>query len=915
MMRFRFHTCRNLWSSAALFILALFFLGTESLSQDGPPGARQIRIIEVGEGSVEGAIGLAYLPSADVFLFGQSSHPDSSGVTDYVLTLVSLYGDVVGYEIIDAVFNKPVGVSIDAANNNLLLLSAGGAVKELISVPVTHSGFGTQYARFDIARFGLEDVHGMTIDPTSGDLFILDAVGPRVLHVKRGPVPSFDAAEIFEIDLSGSALGELRGIGFDASSGRLHVLDSERQYLHEIAVDGRLITTRDLSEFDLRKPQSMVFAPSGDLTDDPAEMSLYISNGEGVVGGVSTITEISLVESSAEGAAASASLMEVTYSTPSFLRNIIDTSLYDPPSPDPAGIGYLDLSGNMLISDSEVNEIPSLFTGDNLFEITLGGTLIATSSTTGSGSPNFSREPTGISGTNPINNHIFISDDNDREISEINPGSDGAFGTGDDVVTEFRTTDFSPASNDPEGVAFAPALGDLFVADGLNNEIYRVRPGNNGIFDGTPTGGGDDVVTSFDTESAGLYDPEGLEYDRNSGTLLAVGYPGNLLFEFSVEGALLSTIDISEAISAGLRKPAGLAVAPSSQSPGDFSVYIVDRGIDNNSDPNENDGRVFEMSSSLSPPVNQAPLVDSGSNQSIILPNSADLDGTVVDDGLPAPPAGVTVAWTMISGPGTVTFGNASAVDTTAVFSAEGVYVLRLTAADGELSAFDETTVHVLPEEASVFTVEQRVGASSDDAEELTSGVMQLVSTDLDIGGKTVAMRFSSVGIPSQATIVTAYLLFQADETNTSAASFSIYGEQNDDAPTFSSNSRNITSRAQTAASVTWAPPAWTVVGEMSAAQRTTDFSVVVQELVNRSGWTEQSSLVVIIDQGNGLREAVTFDGGLAGAPLLHVEYIVVPAPTGADRCPGCDGPAAGDGGGEHRRRGLNRWHGDDAEQ
>ena len=38
-------------------------------------------------------------------------------------------------------------------------------------------------------------------------------------------------------------------------------------------------------------------------------------------------------------------------------------------------------------------------------------------------------------------------------------------------------------------------------------------------------------------------------------------------------------------------------------------------------------------------------------------------------------------------GPGTVTFGNANAVDTTASFSAAGTYVLRLTANDGALTA------------------------------------------------------------------------------------------------------------------------------------------------------------------------------------------------------------------------------------
>src|SRR5678815_4692735 len=75
---------------------------------------------------------------------------------------------------------------------------------------------------------------------------------------------------------------------------------------------------------------------------------------------------------------------------------------------------------------------------------------------------------------------------------------------------------------------------------------------------------------------------------------------------------------------------------------------------------------------------NTAPTVSAGPDQTITLPASASLDGTVADDGLPNPPAAFTTAWSTVSGPGTVTFGNAGAIDTTATFSAAGVYVLRL---------------------------------------------------------------------------------------------------------------------------------------------------------------------------------------------------------------------------------------------
>jgi hypothetical protein len=97
--------------------------------------------------------------------------------------------------------------------------------------------------------------------------------------------------------------------------------------------------------------------------------------------------------------------------------------------------------------------------------------------------------------------------------------------------------------------------------------------------------------------------------------------------------------------------------------------------------------------------------VSTGSDQTITLPNSANLDGTVSDDGLPNPPGAVTTTWSQVSEPGTVTFGNPNAVDITASFSVDGVYTLRLTANDSASSTSDDVNITVNPgsTEAEVF--------------------------------------------------------------------------------------------------------------------------------------------------------------------------------------------------------------------
>jgi hypothetical protein len=55
--------------------------------------------------------------------------------------------------------------------------------------------------------------------------------------------------------------------------------------------------------------------------------------------------------------------------------------------------------------------------------------------------------------------------------------------------------------------------------------------------------------------------------------------------------------------------------------------------------------------------------------------------------------SGINIAWSKVSGPGGVVFGNASSAQTTATFSTYGTYVLRLSADDTELTSSDDVQV------------------------------------------------------------------------------------------------------------------------------------------------------------------------------------------------------------------------------
>ena len=271
---------------------------------------------------------------------------------------------------------------------------------------------------------------------------------------------------------------------------------------------------------------------------------------------------------------------------------------------------------------------------------------------------------------------------------------------------------------------------------------------------------------------------------------------------------------------------------------------------------------------------NGSPTPSAGPDQTIVLPVGASLDATVSDDGLPNPPASTTTNWSVTSGPGTVSFANANAVDTTATFSAAGTYVLRLTANDSALSAFDEVTVTVVGP-GGPFTFERTIATGSDDAEQSSSGSLSLSSSDLELttdgtNVQTVGLRFLNLTIPPGATITEAWVQFRVDEVSSGAASLTIAGQAADNAATFTTVSSNVSSRPRTAATVGWAPSSWPTVNLAGPNQRTPDLSAVIQQIVGRSGWVSGNALALVIT-GTGRRTADAFEDG--GAPTLHLVY------------------------------------------
>jgi hypothetical protein len=265
-----------------------------------------------------------------------------------------------------------------------------------------------------------------------------------------------------------------------------------------------------------------------------------------------------------------------------FVRHVIRTSQWNTPSPDPTGIDFLP-SGQLLVTDSEVEET-RLDEHRNVWRIGRAGAVKRTMHTF-----RFSREPTDVA-VDGSHNRWFFSDDH-GVIFIVRLGPDRRYGTRDDSRRSFSTADFG--SHDPEGLAFGG--GYLWLSDGSNRTIYRIDPGPNGRFDGADAGGveTDDIIRKRQLEGVGVRDLEGIEWAPSGRVFVlpATRDPDILVIDFS-DGSLVGRYDLS---AAHLLNPSSIAYGPSSRDPSRRSFYITDRGVDNGSDPNENDGRIVEL--------------------------------------------------------------------------------------------------------------------------------------------------------------------------------------------------------------------------------------------------------------------------------------------------------------------------------
>jgi hypothetical protein len=114
--------------------------------------------------------------------------------------------------------------------------------------------------------------------------------------------------------------------------------------------------------------------------------------------------------------------------------------------------------------------------------------------------------------------------------------------------------------------------------------VYKIRPGKD-----LKLGTRDDTVRSFGTHKYGFTTAEDVAVRGKH--LFIVSSRQRFILETTMKGRLVQKIDLT---GLGIVSASGIAFAPGTDG-GRSRLYLTASGVDNNVNPNENDGRLFEL--------------------------------------------------------------------------------------------------------------------------------------------------------------------------------------------------------------------------------------------------------------------------------------------------------------------------------
>jgi hypothetical protein len=159
------------------------------------------------------------------------------------------------------------------------------------------------------------------------------------------------------------------------------------------------------------------------------------------------------------------------------------------------------------------------------------------------------------------------------------------------------------------------------------------------------------------------------------------------------------------------------------------------------------------------------------------------------------------------------------------------------------------------------------IAAGTDDVEEDVNGLLLEASNDLDFADAFIVGLRYDVCIPVGASVLNANLTVTADEADTLPTDVTLWAERAGDAVPFADVLPS--ARTRTTSTVSWnGLSEW----EIGTVESSPDLSELLNEVINDPAWTGCGH-IVLLAEGTGDREAVSYDNDPALAPRLEFTY------------------------------------------
>lgn len=205
-------------------------------------------------------------------------------------------------------------------------------------------------------------------------------------------------------------------------------------------------------------------------------------------------------------------------------------------------------------------------------------------------------------------------------------------------------------------------------------------------------------------------------------------------------------------------------------------------------------------------------------------------------------------------------------------------FILEPSSGERAITSFDENldsapeleitfdTSSVSSSDCINYKTETLIAENNDDAEQKSNGEMQRSSNDLDLGEKTVGLRYTGLPFTQGSTINYAYLEFVSDGADSGSTPLTIYAHDNSNSGAFTSSWNNISNRTKTSASISWTPGNWTSEGQVV---RSPNIAPLINEVLSNSSWASGNALSFIIE-GSGHRRAKSANGSNLPPKLVY---------------------------------------------